>query len=151
MSDENKVFDEASINKPDDLYRHIEIFEKIPEDDWAYTIKLNSWDYSRSSLRRKREAGEDLKKIFKQAKRCAFKLRKQNKNLPSLKNVKDFDELKDWCIEAQKIKPQEKDGQNNSGKVDSPNEKSSETWYWKLYEKAIKAVIAAILDKVNPS
>ena len=48
-------------------------------------------------------------------------------------------------------KTQEKDGQSNSGKVDSPNEKSSETWYWKLYEKTIKAVIAAILDKVNPS
>ena len=37
-----------------------------------------------------------------------------------------------------------------SGKVDSPNEKSSETWYWKLYEKTIKAFIAAILDKINP-
>lgn len=53
--------------------------------------------------------------------------------------------------EEQKIEPQEKDGQSNGGKVDSPNEKSSETWYWKLYEKTIKAVIAAILDKVNPS
>jgi len=41
--------------------------------------------------------------------------------------------------------------QASDGKVDSPNEKSLETWYWKLYEKTIKAVIAAILDKVNPS
>ncbi len=44
----------------------------------------------------------------------------------------------------------ENDGKSNGGKVDSPNEKSSETWYWKLYEKTIKAFIAAILDKVNP-
>ena len=35
--------------------------------------------------------------------------------------------------------------------ADLPNEKSSETWYWKLYEKTIKAVIAAVLDKLNPS
>ncbi len=47
--------------------------------------------------------------------------------------------------------PQEKDVQSNVGKVDAPNEKSSETWCWKLYEKTIKAVNAAILGKVNPS
>jgi len=46
---------------------------------------------------------------------------------------------------------QEKEVQSNGGKMDSPNEKSSETWYWNLYEKTIKAVISAVLDKVNPS
>ena len=66
--------------------------------------------------------------------------------------VKFLDKCKDEMIQGlkDKNKPQEKGGQSNGGKVDSPNEKSSETWYWKLYEKTIKAFIAAILDKVNP-
>ncbi len=51
----------------------------------------------------------------------------------------------------QKTEPHEKGRQSKGGKVDSPNEKSSETWCWKLYEKTIKAFIAAILDKINPS
>ncbi len=65
---------------------------------------------------------------------------------------KDVRQTIETAIRAVKANlEQEKDGQSNGGKVDSPNEKSKETWYWKLYEKTIKAVISAVLDKVNPS
>lgn len=50
---------------------------------------------------------------------------------------------------------QEKDGQmeqtSKGGKADLPNERTAVTWYWKLYEKTIKAAFDAILDKLNPS
>ena len=82
----------------------------------------------------------------------------QNAEWPSLQ---DFVRLEQWFISVYRpitdvteeawATLEEKDGQSNCGKADSPNEKSSETWYWKLYEKTIKAVIAAILDKINPS
>jgi len=67
--------------------------------------------------------------------------------------IADLNDLSELLAEASQsqTKSEEKDGQSNGGKVDSPNEKSSETWYWKLYEKTIKAVIAGILDKVNHS
>ena len=55
-------------------------------------------------------------------------------------------QIQQLCAKSRSIEPQEKGGQSNGGKVDSPNEKSSETWYWNLYEKTIKAVIATILD-----
>ena len=35
----------------------------------------------------------------------------------------------------QKNEPQKKDGHDNGGKADSPNEKTSESWIWKLYKK----------------
>jgi len=34
---------------------------------------------------------------------------------------------------------------------DKAGDKSEETWYWKLYEKTIKAVFSAILDKAYSS
>jgi hypothetical protein len=50
-----------------------------------------------------------------------------------------------------KEKPQGKAGQDNIGNVESSNEKTSESWFWKLYEKTLKAFFTAIFDKFNPS
>lgn len=47
-------------------------------------------------------------------------------------------------------KQEEKVGSSNESKVDSPNKKSSQSLFWKLYEKTVKAAFDAILDKVNP-
>jgi hypothetical protein len=46
---------------------------------------------------------------------------------------------------------QEKARQVKVGNADSSNETKSESWFWKLYERTIKALFAAILDKFNPS
>ena len=60
--------------------------------------------------------------------------------------VKFLDKCKDEMIQGLKDmnKPQEKDGQASGG--NKAGDKSNETWYWKLYEKTIKAAFSAILE-----
>ena len=52
--------------------------------------------------------------------------------------------------ELEQKQPQGKGGQSNGGKVDPPNEKSSETWYWKLYETTLKVLVDAVLERFWP-
>jgi len=61
------------------------------------------------------------------------------------------DEQIDRIIRDTPQKETEKGEQVNGGNADSSNEKISESWLWKLYEKTIKAAFDAILDKLNPS
>jgi len=52
--------------------------------------------------------------------------------------------------ELEQKQPQGKGGQSNGGMVDPPNEKSSETWYWKLYETTLKVLVDAVLERFWP-
>lgn len=78
-----RLFDESFFSSTNDLYEAIEAYDNLSDLEKSFH-------------------GREIDQ-FKKAKKCAFKLRKQNNNLPSLKDVKDFDGLKDWCIDAAEI------------------------------------------------
>ena len=59
----------------------------------------------------------------------------------------------DYCVRTAKEQQQsyEKKGHDNDVEKDSLKEKSSDSRFWKLYEKTIKALFDAILDKIHLS
>jgi hypothetical protein len=55
---------------------------------------------------------------------------------------------------VQNAKSPEEDGHLKSttsgGNADSPNEKTSGAWYWRLYETTLKVLVDAVLERFWP-
>jgi len=113
-------------------------------------------------------AEEWLRTIATKARTCAINLFQQNPQLPEPPKPEsepliELQQIRQWCIRAEAPtqpeqkqpasggqagdmnKPQEKDGQSNSGKVDSPNEKSSYSLFWKHHWKWIIGTSIALI------
>jgi hypothetical protein len=86
-------------------------------------------------------AKKEAQIVYRFARQIAIDIRKSKQIETPLPQPSDdpflgISTIKEWCIDASKK-------QTPNGKA---GDKSEETWYWKLYEKTIKAAFSAILE-----
>ena len=88
-----------------------------------------------------------LSTLYNKARYKALGFREENLRLPSLPKeqkigFKGLESIQEWCIDAQN--PTETEQNTTPAKPDK------ESWPWKLYEKTLKVIVNAVMERLLP-